>query len=575
MAPGKSLANHTRIGRRAHLRWPAVTLLGLVLALASLGIIYAGDTALRDGQPLTFVDPAGDRLAGVYHPGIRPAGILLLEGFGSDRVTMRSIASEFARAGVHVLAFDFSGHGRSPGGLGFDNASTDRLARQVLAAEDELRRLSGLAPGQILFLGHSMGARVALQAAAMDIEPVGGLVLLGTQVNLATNVQSQVFTGVSDADLAWVQALGPGRPATNVLFLSGRWDDVLPPANARLLLQKLAGPGAVEGQRYGDLARGTGRELHILDRMLHNYEIYSARMLALAKAWASEVWGEEVDLPAGAPTAGRRIGLWLVALVGLFAAVVGGERWAAATLPALPATGGRIHIVDTRRFLWAKLLLWPAALPLSVLLAGLLIFVPLGVPVFNLIYVGFIGGYGLLMLLLYRLGRMPATEGRLPFGGTPASRAGVSMGRTALAVGVSGLLLALTAAYARSGWFYVPPLGDRLWWLLLFTPPTALGFWIGLHEWGMLARAAPDRLAPRLAAGLIGLTPFFLWTAFQATIGSLSGMAGGVQGLIILALVLAYGALAQRLSGRPWLVALLQAILLYWLILPQGALFFV
>ena len=563
-------------GGPAHPRlWMATTLLGIVLLLGSLGLLAAGDRALAGAQRFTFVDPVGESLSATYIAGSQPAGILLLEGFGGDQVALRSLASEFARAGIHVLTFDFSGHGRSPGGLTFDNAATDRLARQVLAARDELARRAGLSPGRILLLGYSMGARTALQAAALDTAnpPAAGLILLGTQVNLATNVQSQFFTGVSDTDLAWVQDLGPDQPPANLLLISGRWDDVLPPANARLLLQKLAGPQAREGQRYGLLAEGTARELILLDRLLHNYEAISPRVVARALAWAGEALGDDMALPAIAPVAARRIWLWIGALSGLFLALICGERWAAAALPALPATPYRIEVSSVRRFLRAKALLWLPALPLAVLLVGLLFFLPLGVPVVNLIYVGFLGGYGLLLWLLYRLGRMPTTRGRLPFAGRPAAAGRPPALRMLLALAATAALLLLTAAFARSGWFYAPPLGERFLWLLLFTPPTALGFWIGLHEMEMLARAAPGRVAPRLTALLTGLLPFFLWTLLQAAIGSLSGMVAGLQGLVILALVLAHGALLQRLASRPWLSALLQALLLYWLIMPQGALF--
>jgi hypothetical protein len=190
-----------------------------------------------------------------------------------------------------------------------------------------------------------------------------------------------------------------------------------------------------------------------------------------------------------------------------------------------------------------------------------------------MIYIGFIGGYGLLMLLLYWRGWMPGVEGRLPFGGTLAGRLKDSMPRTLLALIAAAVILVLATTYARSGWFWPPPWGDRLVWLLLFTPPTALGFWIGLQEWGMLWEKAPCRGLLRLAALLIGLVPFFLWTLFQATLGSLSGTVASLQGLVILALVLAGGALVQRLAERPWLSALVESVLLYWLILPQGVLF--
>jgi hypothetical protein len=455
--------------------------------------------------------------------------------------------------------------------LTFDNAATDRLAFQVLAARDKLVSLSGLAPDQIIFLGHSMGARVALQAATMDVRQSAGLILLGTQVNLETNVQSEVFTGVTDTDMAWIQSLGPNNPLTNVLMISGRWDDILSPANARLLLNKLVGGPAGEGEPFGDLQAGTGRELLILDRLLHNYEIYAPLALTEAKEWASTIWGNP-ETPAAA-TASRRIMLWLLALGGIFLAVLGGERWAASALPPLRTTPRTMSIESTKRFLWSKLLLWVPAVPLSVLVAGSLFIVPLGLPVFNMIYIGFIGGYGLLMLLLYWRGWMPGVEGRLPFGGTLAGRCKDSIPRTLLALFAAAVILVLATTYARSGWFWAPPRGDRLVWLLLFTPPTALGFWIGLHEWGMLWEKAPRRGFLRLAALLTGLVPFFLWTLFQAALGSLSGMVASLQGLIILALVLASGALVQRLAERPWLSALIESVLLYWLILPQGALF--
>jgi pimeloyl-ACP methyl ester carboxylesterase len=490
-------------------------------------------------------------------------------------VAVGSVGAMFAQAGVHVFTFDFSGHGRSPGSLDFDNAATDRLARQVLAAKGAFRLLSGLTDERMILLGHSMGARVALQAATIDPERIAGLILLGAQVNLATNVQSLVFTGVADAELAWVQSLGPGEPPTNILLIIGSWDDILTPANGRLLLKKLAEPAAVAGQPYGALAEGTGREMVILDGLLHNYEVFSPWLLAHVKGWSGAIWGPDVGLSAAVPTTARRNALWVSALLGLFLALVAGEQWAAAILPPIPTTARRIVITDVRRFLRAKLLLWLPALPLTTILATLFFFVPLGVPVFNLIYVGFIGGYGLLLLLLYRLGHVPGTRGRLPFSivDTAHTDRRHRTLRILLAVGVEMVLLVFTAAYARTGWFYIPPTNVRLLWLILFTPVTALGFWIGLHEGEMLTLAAPDSIRPRIATTLIGLVPFFLWTLFLAAIGSLSGMVSGIQGLVILALVLAAGALLQRLAGRPWLAALSQSILLYWLILPQGVLF--
>jgi pimeloyl-ACP methyl ester carboxylesterase len=152
---------------------------GLLVAGALIGL-WQLDRPLAGGEGVAIEVPGDDTLAGTYYPGAIDRGVLLLEGFGSDQTAMRPLASQYAAAGYHVLTFDFSGHGRSPGGLDFDNAATDRMAKQVLAADAVLRNLSGLPADRIMYLGHSLGARVGLQASAMSGIPPKTLVLMGT-----------------------------------------------------------------------------------------------------------------------------------------------------------------------------------------------------------------------------------------------------------------------------------------------------------------------------------------------------------------------------------------------------------
>jgi hypothetical protein len=89
----------------------------------------------------------------------------------------------------------------------------------------------------------------------------------------------------------------------------------------------------------------------------------------------------------------------------------------------------------------------------------------------------------------------------------------------------------------------------------------------------MIAQIAPDKLAPQAGALLICILPFFLYTAFWASIGSLSGVIGGLQGLLTLALALIFGYLLRQVNRFNWINAICQAVLLYWLILPQGVSF--
>ncbi len=138
----------------AHKHLPLyLTCFGLFLLLGSLLIVWRMDRPLADRQTVEFTASTGDLLVGRYFPGRQEHGVLLLEGFGSDQVTMTSLASQFAQAEWHVFTFDFSGHGRSPGALAFDNAQTDRLAFQALSALEEFVALSGLRNDQIFVVG--------------------------------------------------------------------------------------------------------------------------------------------------------------------------------------------------------------------------------------------------------------------------------------------------------------------------------------------------------------------------------------------------------------------------------------
>ncbi len=241
----------------------------LLAGLIGLGVI---SRPFNQIQKITFKEPGGDVLHASYISGTQPLGVIMLEGFGSDQIALRPATSVFVNAGFHVFSFDFSGHGRSSGGLGFDNAETDRLAKQVLAAKDLFISLSGLTEEQLVYFGHSMGARVALQAAVLDPSPPTALILLGTQLNLGVNLQSSFFTGTDDSTLEWVQALSAQVPKSHILLLSGGMDDIITPQAAQALYQKLTSGNQSDNSGYS-------RQLSIIPGLVHNYEIYSVRLL--------------------------------------------------------------------------------------------------------------------------------------------------------------------------------------------------------------------------------------------------------------------------------------------------------
>lgn len=89
--------------------------------------------------------------------------LVLIHGWTCDHSAMLPVASAFAEHRSTLV--DLLGHGRSPKA---DDYSIEAQAAAVLAA----------APARAIYVGHSMGAQVAIAAAAAAPDRVAALVLL-------------------------------------------------------------------------------------------------------------------------------------------------------------------------------------------------------------------------------------------------------------------------------------------------------------------------------------------------------------------------------------------------------------
>ncbi len=549
-----------------------ISLIGLSLSAISLSLIYYEDQRLNQGTIIQFQDTNGDLLIGTYYPGTIEAGIILNIGFGSDQIAFKGIASEFARLNFHVFTYDFSGHARSPGKLGFDNAATDRLAKQLLVAKDLFKSLSGLNDSQILLLGHSMGARVALQSTTIDTNNVSGLILLGAQVNLGTNVQSDFFTGVNDNEIEWIQNLSATNPHTNILLITGSWDDILTPDAANLLYNKLGGASSPYI-----------RNLVIFSFLFHNYEIYSYEAITHALNWGVEILGLELNPNYTADSILLRTILWTTSLIGLFVFIIFGIIYLGKSQRFTPQENGKeqeiiknskaneVMIVKIKRFLLGKLALWLLALPILIGLFALFIFIPIGVPVFNLIYVGFIGAYGILLLILYSRGKVPGSEGALKIH-LRINKSHFNK-RTLIGIIISLLLIIIGVIFANSGIYYVFPLNERLIWLIILTLFISPGFYIAQKETKYIKDSFAEKNYYLLYSTIIGYIPFIILIIFYLALGSFSGMLGSIQGLIILFFVILGGTLIMKISNNLLLTTIFQSFLIQFLTLPTGVIF--
>ena len=96
--------------------------------------------------------------------------LALLHGFTQTAASFRPLVDELAAQGIAAEALDLPGHGAGEG--------PDRLVRGDLwtGADDLVRRTS---PGRHrVWLGYSMGARLALHVALAHPEAVSGLILV-------------------------------------------------------------------------------------------------------------------------------------------------------------------------------------------------------------------------------------------------------------------------------------------------------------------------------------------------------------------------------------------------------------
>ncbi len=108
--------------------------------------------------------------------GTQPFGCLLVHGFTATPEEMRPLGVALAQRGFPVSAVRLPGHGTSPEDL----ERTTWLA-WVACVDEELTRLRAQVP-RVAIAGMSMGALLALHAAATRTAAVDALVLCGTPI---------------------------------------------------------------------------------------------------------------------------------------------------------------------------------------------------------------------------------------------------------------------------------------------------------------------------------------------------------------------------------------------------------
>jgi uncharacterized protein len=174
--------------------------------------------------------------------------VVYLHGVADNRRSARSVISRFLPRGFDVVAYDSRANGESSGEACTYGFYEKRDLQAVVAS---------LAPGPVVLVGGSLGAAVALQAAAGDPR-VSAVVAVETFADLRTiateRAPSFFSNGAIRRGLALAEWLGrftvddvsPVRSAARltipVLVVHGDADTDTPTAHSRRVAAALAGP---------------------------------------------------------------------------------------------------------------------------------------------------------------------------------------------------------------------------------------------------------------------------------------------------------------------------------------------
>lgn len=183
------------------------------------------------------------------HGGVGRGLVVYLHGIADNRASGLGAARRLRDAGFAVLLFDARAHGRSTG----EHCTYGYHERQEVRAA-----ITAVGAPSAVLLGHSLGAAVALQAAAVDARVVA-VVAASPFSDLPSIVRERARwlllpPSYVDAALARAGELGRFRPGeaspvalaprlrVPVLLLHGAEDRKTPPVHSRRIAAALATP---------------------------------------------------------------------------------------------------------------------------------------------------------------------------------------------------------------------------------------------------------------------------------------------------------------------------------------------
>jgi dienelactone hydrolase len=226
----------------------------------NLGLSRISYASPRGGRvPALIVTPSGD---GPF------AGLIVQHGLPGDKFQVLPIAEDFARTGAVVVAIDapWSRREELPDFTERDRADQIQLMVDLRRAVDLLQSRDDVDDNRIAYIGVSYGAAMGGLLAGIE-DRIAAFVLAsgdGGLVSHFTGTGAYAHGPLSKLPPArrkrWLDAMRPiepirwiGRAHAPILFLSGRNDELAPPADARKYQQAAHEPKDVRWYDSGHI----------------------------------------------------------------------------------------------------------------------------------------------------------------------------------------------------------------------------------------------------------------------------------------------------------------------------------
>ncbi len=469
--------------------------------------------------------------------------VLICPGYSCDRAKWRPMANIFLANNMSVMTFDYSGQGNSFGRIGFDNAKTDEIPKEIDDALTYLHDISSIDYENIILMGHSMGGRSILRLlydynveganTTVSKKNIKNVILFSPEVNYQHSAQASLFASTDDEnEYPWKNYSPKAIKDCNVYLFGSTSDDVVTDydilrISERLIGEKVVERGVVSFNKTNEY--GAKITVGIASGVLHSYQMYSPQFSQYLLNSIADISGISTAYPSFMISF-VYIG-WILALTGVFLLL-----FALNSAPSIAKEGEipfeeNIPVIENpKSFLLRKLLLWLPGLLMGFLICCLCVVLPFGSPVMNIPYMCCIAGYGLVILFFYRKGNFKGTKGKLP----KISFKIHSSKKDIIECVLTSLGILLFVWYVLKMTMYnLLPFNIRQFWLFFSTILMTVGYYISSVEGDMLEKANVKWYV-KVLYNLIQYVALFLFVLFYLAIKSYSGFIGQIQNLILM-----------------------------------------